>query len=57
MLYLEKNQINTLVLNINNNERETFVQYDLIFTHIMSKETSDLKNDSRNNELISKDFL
>jgi hypothetical protein len=48
MLYLQKNQQNTLVLNINNNSRDTFTTYDLIFTHIMSKEvktyTVDLTN-------------
>lgn len=38
MLYLNKAQENTLVLNINNNSRDTFSTYDLIFTHIMSKE-------------------
>ena len=39
MLYLEKGQENTLVLNINNNSRDTFTGYTLSFTHIMSKET------------------
>jgi len=38
MLYLEKGQENTLVLNINNNSRDTFTGYTLVFTHIMSKE-------------------
>ena len=38
MLYLNKGEENTLVLNINNNSRETFTEYTLIFTHIMSKE-------------------
>lgn len=38
MLYLQKGQINTLYLNINNNSRENFATYDLIFTHVMSKE-------------------
>ncbi len=38
MLYMNKGQENTLVLNINNNSRETFTGYTLIFTHIMSKE-------------------
>ena len=38
MLYLNKGQENTLVLNINNNSRNTFASYVLIFTHIMSKE-------------------
>lgn len=38
MLYLNKGEENTLVLNINNNSRDTFTSYVLIFTHIMSKE-------------------
>jgi hypothetical protein len=38
MLYLNKGQENTLVLNINNNSRSTFTGYTLTFTHIMSKE-------------------
>lgn len=38
MLYLNKGEENVLVLNINNNSRETFTSYNLIFTHIMSKE-------------------
>lgn len=38
MLYMNKGEQNTLVLNINNNSRSTFTSYDLIFTHIMSKE-------------------
>jgi hypothetical protein len=38
MLYLNKGEENTLVLNINNNSRNTFASYLLIFTHIMSKE-------------------
>jgi len=39
MLYLEKSQENTLVLNINNNSRGVFSTYTLEFTHVMSKET------------------
>ena len=38
MLYLNKGQENTLVMNINNNSRSTFDEYTLTFTHIMSKE-------------------
>ena len=37
MLYLDKGQVNTLVLNINNNSRETFTGYTLNFVHVMSK--------------------
>lgn len=39
MLYLQKNQENILTLNINNNSRDTFTEYTLVFTHVMSKET------------------
>ena len=39
MLYLQKGQINDLYLNINNNSRDTFSTYTLVFTHVMSKET------------------
>jgi hypothetical protein len=38
MIYLNKGQENSLVLNINNNSRATFTGYTLEFTHIMSKE-------------------
>ena len=38
MIYLQKAELNTLVLNINNNSRDTFTGYTLSFTHIMSKE-------------------
>ena len=38
MLYINKGVENTLVLNINNNSRDTFTGYTLVFTHIMSKE-------------------
>ena len=38
MLYVNKGEENTLVLNINNNSRNSFASYDLVFTHIMSKE-------------------
>ena len=38
MLYLQKGQINTLYLNINNNSRDDFASYRLVFTHVMSKE-------------------
>ena len=39
MIYLNKGQLNTLVLNINNNTQTVFDSYSLVFTHIMSKET------------------
>lgn len=38
MQYVNKNEVNYLVLNINNNSREEFTTYDLVFTHIMSKD-------------------
>ena len=38
MLYIQKGVENTLVLNINNNSRDTFTGYTLVFTHVMSKE-------------------
>lgn len=39
MLYLQKSQQNALVLNINNNSRDTFSTYTLDFIHVMSKES------------------
>lgn len=38
MQYLLKAQTNTLYLNINNNSRDDFASYTLVFTHVMSKE-------------------
>ena len=38
MIYITKGEVNELVLNINNNARPNFTTYDLVFTHIMSKE-------------------
>ena len=38
MIYVNKGEENSVVLNINNNSRETFTGYTLEFTHIMSKE-------------------
>jgi len=37
MQYINKGEINNLVLNINNNARPDFATYSLVFTHIMSK--------------------
>ena len=48
MLYLEKGQENSLVLNINNNSRTTFTGYTLEFTHVMSKETKTYSIDVSN---------
>jgi len=48
MLYMNKGEENTLVLNINNNSRSTFESYDLVFTHIMSKEVKTYSVDTNN---------
>jgi hypothetical protein len=48
MLYIQKGQENTLVLNINNNSRDTFTGYTLEFTHVMSKETKVYSVDTSN---------
>lgn len=48
MIYLNKDQENSLVLNINNNSRETFTGYTLEFTHIMSKERKTYSIDKSN---------
>lgn len=39
MLILQKGQQNELVLNINNNSRQDFSTYTLVFTHALSQET------------------
>lgn len=49
MLYIQKGQENTLVLNINNNSRDTFTGYTLTFTHIMSKEVKSYSIDKSDN--------
>ena len=48
MLYLEKSQQNTLVLNINNNTDNVYTTYTLEFTHIMSKEVKTYSIDTTN---------
>jgi hypothetical protein len=48
MLYLNKGEENTLVLNINNNSRDTFTGYTLEFVHIMSKEAKTYSVDTAN---------
>lgn len=48
MLYLQKGQPNTLVLNINNNSRETFTGYTCVFTHVMSQEVKSYSIDISN---------
>ena len=39
MLYLQKGQMNELILNINNNSRVDFTGYTLVFTHTLSQES------------------
>jgi hypothetical protein len=48
MLYLNKGENNNLVLNINNNSRNTFTTYVLRFTHVMSKEVKNYTIDISN---------
>ena len=48
MLYLQKSQPNTLTLNSNNNSRDTFTGYTLVFTHVMSKEVKSYLIDTSN---------
>jgi len=48
MLYINKNEVNELVLNINNNSQTSFSTYDLVFTHIMSKLTTTYTIDTSN---------
>lgn len=48
MLYINKNQVNELVLNINNNSQTQYATYSLVFTHIMSKSTKTYTIDTTN---------
>jgi hypothetical protein len=48
MLYIIKNQLNDLVMNISNNSRDVFTSYKLEFTHIMSKEVKSYTIDTAN---------
>lgn len=48
MIYLQKAQLNTLTMNINNNARPSFSAYTLTFTHIMSKEVKSYTVDTSN---------
>ena len=49
MLYLNKGQMNELVLNINNNSRIDFTGYTLVFTHVLSQEEKSYLIDTSNN--------
>ena len=48
MQYVTKGEVNYLVLNINNNARPNFTTYDLVFTHIMSKDVKTYTIDVNN---------
>jgi len=48
MLYITKGVVNDLVLNINNNARPNFTNYDLVFTHVMSRENKTYSIDTNN---------
>jgi hypothetical protein len=48
MLYLEKGEQNELILNINNNTRQSFSTYTLVFTHTLSQETKSYVIDTSN---------
>jgi hypothetical protein len=48
MLYIQKGQQNTLVMNISNNTTTSFTTYSLVFTHIMSKEVKTYVIDTTN---------
>jgi hypothetical protein len=56
MLYLNKGQNNGLVLNINNNSRNTFTGYTLNFTHVMSKEVKLYNIDTSNPSQFSQNI-
>lgn len=49
MLILQKGQMNTLVMNINNNSRTDFSGYTLTFTHVMSEEVKSYLINTSNN--------
>jgi hypothetical protein len=48
MLILQKGQQNELVLNINNNSRQNFATYTLIFVHTLSQESKSYVIDTSN---------
>ena len=48
MLYLNKGQQNELILNINNNTRQSFTTYTLVFTHVLSQENKSYVIDTSN---------
>lgn len=48
MQILNKGQVNELVLNINNNTRQSFSAYTLTFTHVLSQEEKSYTIDKSN---------
>lgn len=48
MLILQKGQQNELVLNINNNSRQDFTGYTLVFVHALSQESKTYTIDTSN---------
>ncbi|CAB5214199.1 hypothetical protein UFOVP185_32 [uncultured Caudovirales phage] len=53
MQYIKKGEVNNLILNINNNARPDFATYDLVFTHVMSKQQKIYTIDTNNDEQYS----
>jgi len=49
MIILNKGQQNELILNINNNSRQTFTSYVLVFTHALSQEVKSYTIDTSDN--------
>lgn len=49
MIILEKDAVNELILNINNNSREDFTSYLLVFKHILSQKTKSYTVDTSDN--------
>jgi len=49
MVILNKGQQNELILNINNNSRQIFTSYTLVFTHALSQEVKSYVIDTSDN--------
>ena len=52
MIYLNKGQVNELVLNINNNSRTDFTGYTLNFRNILSQEVKNYTISTSNNAVF-----
>jgi hypothetical protein len=52
MIYLNKGQVNELVLNINNNSRTDFTGYTLNFRHVLSQEVKNYTISTSNNAVF-----